>query len=68
MSRLKSCLHTEIRLSKVKFRELATILKYIFAVAVENKDSQAILYNLLYIASRVKHHHQLLIAELGRHS
>lgn len=37
MGRLRACLHTEIRLSKVKFRELATILKYIFAVAVEDR-------------------------------
>ena len=35
LSRLKGCLHTETKLNNAKFRELATIIKYIFAIVVE---------------------------------
>lgn len=35
LNKLKGTLHTEIKLSNNKFRELTTILKYIFAIIVE---------------------------------
>lgn len=35
LNRLKSNLYTETKLNNSKFRELATIIKYIFAIVVE---------------------------------
>lgn len=67
LNRLKGCLYTETRLNTAKFRELATIIKYIFAIVVEVDSNEPILYNLLYISAKVRHKDQYLIRELGKH-
>ena len=61
LNKLKTNLHTEIKLSNEKFRELASILKYIFALVVEAEDSEPVLYSLLYVSYRVKCKDQYLI-------
>lgn len=61
LSRLKGCLFTETKLNNAKFRELATIIKYIFAMVVEVPANEPILYDLLAIAARVRHKDQYLI-------
>jgi hypothetical protein len=67
LGRLKSSLHTEIKLGNNKFRELASIIKYIFALVVEAEDNEAVLYSLLYISYRVSCKDHYLIRELGKH-
>ncbi len=61
LTKLKSSLYTEIKLNNVKFRELASIVKYIFAIVVEAEDNEGILYSLLYISYRVRCKDQYLI-------
>lgn len=39
LQKLQSNLHTEMRLTTSKFHELTTIMKYIFATAVELKNN-----------------------------
>lgn len=67
LNKLKNSLYTQLTLNNLKFRELATIIKYIFAIVVEVESNEGILYNLLYISSKVRHKDQYLIRQLGKH-
>ena len=67
LTKLKNSLYTEITFNNNKFRELASIVKYIFAIVVEADDNESVLYSLLYISYRVRCKDQYLIRELGKH-
>lgn len=55
LNRMRANLHTEIKLPAIKYHEMTTIVKYLFATFAEEEHNEATLYNLLYISYRMNY-------------
>ena len=60
-------LHTEIKLPGIKYHEMVTIIKYLFATFAEDEYSDSAIYNMLYISYRMNYNGAYVIKELGKH-
>lgn len=68
LTRMRSNLHTEIKLPAVKYHEMTTIIKYLFATCAEEDKNEQTLYNIMYIGYRMTYNGNFIIKELSKHN